>query len=217
MIFDGLMNINTPEEMDEYLNTYTDGVFTLLDQLRQEDIKYQMIKKIVSTSTPEFLYDVIIFVCNQLDDTYLAFDFLHEAYRIQREVFNQFFTNNPDSIYNFYRKFRFKEGFNDIFKEFTDEQKANILKQISSLDEKEMKNFFSSNEELLSFFTNIPEEEAIAIGNGYDDICMTDVVGTSVAMGNSVERLKEAATYITKDASEDGVASILEKLCLEGE
>ncbi len=70
--------------------------------------------------------------------------------------------------------------------------------------------------ELLDYL-HIDPEEAIAIGNGYDDICMTDVVGTSVAMGNSVERLKEAATYITKDASEDGVASILEKLCLEGE
>ena len=70
--------------------------------------------------------------------------------------------------------------------------------------------------ELLDYL-HIDPEEAIAIGNGYDDICMTEVVGTSVAMGNSVERLKEAATYITKDASKDGVASILEKLCLEGE
>ncbi len=70
--------------------------------------------------------------------------------------------------------------------------------------------------ELLDYL-HIDPEEAIAIGNGYDDICMTDVVGTSVAMGNAVDRMKEAATYITSDASEDGVASILEKLCLEGE
>ena len=70
--------------------------------------------------------------------------------------------------------------------------------------------------ELLDYL-HIDPEEAIAIGNGYDDICMTDVVGTSVAMGNSVDRMKEAATYITSGANEDGVASILEKLCLEGE
>ena len=70
--------------------------------------------------------------------------------------------------------------------------------------------------ELLDYL-HIDPEEAIAIGNGYDDICMTDVVGTSVAMGNAVDRMKEAATYITSDASQDGVASILEKLCLEGE
>ena len=70
--------------------------------------------------------------------------------------------------------------------------------------------------ELLDYL-HIDPEEAIAIGNGYDDICMTDVVGTSVAMGNSVDRMKEAATYITSDSNEDGVASILEKLCLEGE
>ena len=68
--------------------------------------------------------------------------------------------------------------------------------------------------ELLDYL-HIDPEEAIAIGNGYDDICMTDVVGTSVAMENAVDRLKEASTYITKSAAEDGVAEILEKLCLE--
>ncbi len=68
--------------------------------------------------------------------------------------------------------------------------------------------------ELLDYL-NIDPEEAIAIGNGYDDICMTDVVGTSVAMGNAVARMKEASTYITKEVTEDGVADILEKLCLE--
>ena len=68
--------------------------------------------------------------------------------------------------------------------------------------------------ELLEYL-HIDAEEAISIGNGYDDICMTDVVGTSVAMGNAVDRLKEASTYITKNADEDGVADILEKLCLE--
>ena len=68
--------------------------------------------------------------------------------------------------------------------------------------------------ELLEYL-HIDPEEAIAIGNGYDDICMTDVVGTSVAMGDAVDRLKEASTYITKTSAEDGVADILEKLILE--
>ena len=68
--------------------------------------------------------------------------------------------------------------------------------------------------ELLDYL-GIDSERAIAIGNGYDDICMCDVVGTSVAVENANQTLKEIATYITDSAENDGVAKILEKLCLE--
>lgn len=67
--------------------------------------------------------------------------------------------------------------------------------------------------ELLDYL-NIDSEKAIAIGNGYDDICMCDVVGTSVAVENANQTLKETATYITDTAENDGVAKILERLCL---
>ncbi len=68
--------------------------------------------------------------------------------------------------------------------------------------------------ELLDYF-NIDSSEAIAIGNGYDDVSMCDVVGLSVAVGNAVSLLKEVATCVTDSSEEDGVAKILEKLCLE--
>ena len=68
--------------------------------------------------------------------------------------------------------------------------------------------------ELLDYL-GLDSERAIAIGNGYDDICMCDVVGTSVAVENANQTLKEVATYITDSAENDGVAKILEKLCLE--
>lgn len=68
--------------------------------------------------------------------------------------------------------------------------------------------------ELLDYL-NIDAEKAIAIGNGYDDICMADVVGTSVAVENANPILKEVATYITDSAENDGAAKILEKLCFD--
>lgn len=68
--------------------------------------------------------------------------------------------------------------------------------------------------ELLDYL-NIDSERAIAIGNGYDDICMADVVGTSVAVENANHILKEVATYITDSTENDGVAKILEKLCFD--
>ena len=68
--------------------------------------------------------------------------------------------------------------------------------------------------ELLDYY-NIDYEEAIAIGDGYDDICVCDVVGTSIAMGNANPILKERATYTAKKVEEEGAALILSKLCLE--
>lgn len=70
--------------------------------------------------------------------------------------------------------------------------------------------------ELLDYL-EIDSEKAIAIGNGYDDICMTDVVGTSIAVANATQLLKESSTYITDSAEDDGVAKILEKLCLNNQ
>ena len=70
--------------------------------------------------------------------------------------------------------------------------------------------------ELLDYL-DIDSDRAIAIGNGYDDICMCDVVGTSVAMENANPILKEIATYITDTTENDGVAKILEKLCFDQE
>lgn len=68
--------------------------------------------------------------------------------------------------------------------------------------------------ELLDYF-NIKPEEAIAIGNGYDDLTMFDVVDTSVAVANANNLLKENATYITDNALNDGMAKALEKYILK--
>ncbi len=68
--------------------------------------------------------------------------------------------------------------------------------------------------ELLDYL-NISSDEVIAVGNGYDDVCMFDVVGTSIAVGNANDKLKEVATYIAQSVQEDGAAKMLEKLLLE--
>lgn len=68
--------------------------------------------------------------------------------------------------------------------------------------------------ELLDYL-KISKDEAIAIGDGYDDICICDVVKTSIAMGNANETLKKAATLVAPSVLEDGAAKILADLCLE--
>jgi len=52
----------------------------------------------------------------------------------------------------------------------------------------------------------------IAIGDDFNDVSMFDVVGYSVAMGNSNDIIKKHANEVTLSNEEDGVAIFLEKL-----
>lgn len=54
--------------------------------------------------------------------------------------------------------------------------------------------------------------DAIAFGDGGNDIDMIEYVGYGVAMGNGSEALKAKAQFITKKASEDGVYYALRHL-----
>ena len=61
----------------------------------------------------------------------------------------------------------------------------------------------------------IKKEEAIAIGDDYNDLSMFEQVGYRVAMGNAIIIVKEKADEITLSNNEEGVASFLEKLLKE--
>ena len=51
----------------------------------------------------------------------------------------------------------------------------------------------------------IAPEEAIAFGDGENDLSMFAAVGTSVAMGNAWDSVKAAASYVTTDVDDDGI------------
>lgn len=59
---------------------------------------------------------------------------------------------------------------------------------------------------------NICASEAIAFGDGENDLEMLEYVGLGIAMGNGTERLKGKADFVTKKASEDGIMYALEKM-----
>lgn len=54
-------------------------------------------------------------------------------------------------------------------------------------------------------------EEAIAFGDGGNDIAMLDHVPHSVAMGNASEEVKAHAKYVTDSVDNDGIAKFIEK------
>ncbi|RYL92836.1 Cof-type HAD-IIB family hydrolase [Sporolactobacillus sp. Y61] len=60
----------------------------------------------------------------------------------------------------------------------------------------------------------IAPDEACAFGDGHNDVEMLSFVGTGVAMGNAVDEAKEAASFITERAEQDGIATGLKHLDL---
>lgn len=61
----------------------------------------------------------------------------------------------------------------------------------------------------LAELLHIPMEQVIAIGDSYNDLSMIEAAGLGVAMENGVERVKQAADYITEDNEHDGVANVI--------
>lgn len=57
----------------------------------------------------------------------------------------------------------------------------------------------------------IGRSEAIAFGDGENDIDMLELVGLGIAMGNGNEKLKNVADFVTKPSSEDGIDYALKK------
>lgn len=60
---------------------------------------------------------------------------------------------------------------------------------------------------------HIPREDIIAVGNYFNDIDMLKHAGVGVAVANSLDPVKKAADYITKnDNNNDAVAEIIEMM-----
>lgn len=61
---------------------------------------------------------------------------------------------------------------------------------------------------------HLSKDDIIAIGDGYNDISMLKYAGTSVAMGNAYDGVKEHATFVTSNIEEDGLYKAFERLKL---
>ena len=55
----------------------------------------------------------------------------------------------------------------------------------------------------------IPMSEVMAVGDGGNDLSMLQAAGVSVAMGNAVPEVQAAATFVSADAADDGIAVAL--------
>lgn len=58
-------------------------------------------------------------------------------------------------------------------------------------------------------YENIPLSQAMAFGDGGNDLSMIEHVPYGIAMGNACEELKSIANYVTSDVDHDGIANAL--------
>ena len=60
----------------------------------------------------------------------------------------------------------------------------------------------------------INREEVICIGDNENDISMIEFAGLGIAMGNAIDKVKDAADYITDTNKNNGVGKAIEKFIL---
>ena len=66
----------------------------------------------------------------------------------------------------------------------------------------------------LADYLNIPHSSVMAFGDRENDVSMLRAAGIGVAMGNAIDKAKEAAAYVTSSNDDDGVAAALEYFVL---
>ena len=59
---------------------------------------------------------------------------------------------------------------------------------------------------------DIPLEQTIGIGDSANDGPMMKTVGTSIAMGNAIDEIKEISKWTTTSVDEDGIKNAFEYL-----
>lgn len=67
----------------------------------------------------------------------------------------------------------------------------------------------------LAQYLGMTSDEVMALGDEENDLSMIEYAGMGVAMANAVEKVRQAADYITASNEEDGVAKAVEKFVLK--
>lgn len=114
--------------------------------------------------------------------------------------------------------------------EFTSEEVDNLQKKLSHLNnlssyKNKREDGFGLNiqhakatkligVEIILEALHIRSEEAIGVGDSYNDFSLLMACGLKVAMGNAIEDLKAIADYIAPSVDEDGVVNVINKFIL---
>lgn len=125
------------------------------------------------------------------------------------EVFDRNYKNIPVHKYTYYLKNRtqlepllpFLEQSYDLIIHNPDKCGEIVRKGISK----------ATGMMRLMKYLNLPQQSSYAIGDSLNDLTMIRAAACGIAMGNSVEEIKQAADIVTAPFHEDGVAVALQQ------
>jgi len=171
---------------------------------------------------------IVKFLESELSDIYIAIQRKDEFHGFRRPIsdddlklwavpkekivpFSSASENECMKIIAWHSKLKMTDIYHHLIEEFKDKanvfitDSANWLQIVSCEASKEnaLKHLFA--------LRNIPIEEVIVFGDDMPDVGMFKAFGHSVAMGNSPEKVKAMARYVTKSNDEDGIVYALEK------
>ncbi len=69
----------------------------------------------------------------------------------------------------------------------------------------------------LAAYLGLEQKDTVAFGDGLNDLSMLAMAGVGVAMSNACPEAKAAADMLAPSCDEDGVACIIERICLKKE
>ena len=130
--------------------------------------------------------------------------------------FNDYFASNEYLVY----KVSFIENDIDIFNKLIDYMRVNYSQDEISV-QKSLSGYLEITHanaqkaigiEYIMNLHNIKKENALAFGDGQNDLSMFKSVGYAIAMENASDEVKKYANFITKSNIEDGVAYALENV-----
>ena len=64
---------------------------------------------------------------------------------------------------------------------------------------------------------SIPIDQAIGVGDAFNDVPMLRMAGLGIAMGNSNEAALKAADVIVGDNDHDGIAEVIDRYLIGGQ
>ncbi|MBS4537790.1 HAD family phosphatase [Clostridium sp. D2Q-11] len=204
-----------------YVSEYHRENVLLHHPINKEDVQ-KIIEVFEKNNLYYHFYDNEIFYTKDLDYNSLKYyewnEKQKEENKIHIEIINnpiEFVHNNDIKIYKFVVMDKDIEKIMRVRKELSLNENIEIVSSWhSSLDI--MYKGVSKGKALkeLCNIYDIKREEVIAIGDNENDLSMLEFAGTSVAMENGIDLVKEYATFVTDTNDNDGVAKAIKKYIL---
>ncbi|WP_018924765.1 Cof-type HAD-IIB family hydrolase [Salsuginibacillus kocurii] len=215
--------VATPERILEQVTLSNDTAFELAEWLNERSFYFHISTENATLTTPEtnhsFLQELDEFVKTQEEPERVRDSITRQAnHHVKHIGLKELGTASElktfaEPIYKFLVISFFPEKLQDVYEAWG--ERPEFVLTSSGRDNIEMMNpkaqkGFGLERMVTELGSSL--RETVAIGDNFNDVSMFQAAGTSIAMENAEEAVKEQATYVTTNHDEAGVAYALENI-----